>query len=106
MATETRDIATLQHGFIVNPADVLNKQATRFTPAGTALNHTHYVEPTLINRGDQVRIQSGKPGMLITSKGIAMSDGIKGQKIRVKNVSSKRVIQGTVINPGVVTVYF
>ena len=106
VTTETRDIATLQQGYIIDPEDVINKQATRSVSAGTALNRTHYAEPTLIKRGDQVKIQSGRAGLLITSKGVAMMSGIKGQQIRVKNAASKRVIQATVVNPGVVTVYF
>lgn len=106
LRTETRDIASLQQGYIIDPADVVNKQATRSVAAGSALNRTHYTEPTLIKRGDQVSIQSGKAGLLITTKGVAMMNGTKGQQIRVKNVTSRRVIKATVVNPGVVTVYF
>ncbi|MDD2760940.1 MAG: flagellar basal body P-ring formation chaperone FlgA [Methylomonas sp.] len=106
LTTEIRDIATLQHGYTINPEDVINKQVTRILAAGTALNSNHYAEPTLVNRGDQVSIQSGKPGLLIATKGIAMSNGIKGQKISVKNIRSQRVIQATVVTSGVVTVYF
>jgi flagella basal body P-ring formation protein FlgA len=36
--------------------------------------------------------------------GKAMSDGTKGKRIRVKNNSSKRIIEATVTAPGVVTV--
>lgn len=103
---ETRDIATLQQGYISNPDEVLHKQATRFAPPGTVLNRSHYTEPTLVRRGERVNIQSGKSGFLITATGIAMLDGSKGQKISVKNASSQRVIQAMVINPGVVTVDF
>lgn len=106
LTTETRDIATLAQGFIVDPQDVINKQATRSVSPGTALNTTHFTEPTLIRRGEQVSIQSGKAGLLITTKGVAMMNGVRGQQIRVKNVASKRMIKATVVHPGVVTVYF
>lgn len=106
ITTETRDVATLAQGFIIDPQDVINKQATRSVSAGTALNTTHYTEPTLIKRGEQVSIQSGRAGLLITTKGVAMMSGVKGQQIRVKNVTSKRVIKATVVHPGLVTVYF
>lgn len=100
------DVATLPQGYITNPGEVLNKQAARSVAAGTALNRNHYIEPDLIKRGDRVRIQTGKPGLLITSKGVAMAGGVKGQRIRVKNLTSKKVIQATVEKPGLVTVYF
>lgn len=106
LSSENRDVGALQQGYVLNPEDVINKQITRPVAAGTALNRTHYAEPTLIKRGDQVNIQSGRAGLLITSKGIAMMNGIKGQQITVKNATSQRVIQATVENPGVVSVYF
>lgn len=105
-STETKDTATLLKGYLTNPEDVIDMQATRFVPAGSVLYRIHYTEPTIIKRGERVSIQSGKPGMLITSTGVAMTDGTKGQQINVKNVSSKRVIQATVINPGLVNVHF
>jgi len=106
LSAETRDVATLQQGYLVAPADVLDKQAPRSLSAGTVLTRNHYAEPTLIKRGERVSIQSGRAGLLITSKGVAMMNGAQGQQIRVKNVSSQRVIQATVTRPGVVTVYF
>ncbi len=106
LATETRDISTLQHGYASDLSSVVNKQITRPVPAGSVLYSTYYAEPMLIKRGERVSIQSGKPGLVITSTGVAMMDGVKGQKISVKNVSSSRVIQGTVMNPGLVNVYF
>ncbi|QPK61911.1 flagellar basal body P-ring formation protein FlgA [Methylomonas sp. LL1] len=103
---ETRDTATLQQGYISNLEEVINKQTTRFIPAGSVLTRMHYAEPTLIRRGERVNIQSGKAGLMITTAGIAMADGIKGQQISIKNASSKRIIQATVINPGLVSVSF
>ena len=105
-SVETRDTSTLQQGYLTDPNDIINKQATRFVPVGSVLYRFHYREPTLVKRGERVNIQSGKPGLLITSAGIAMTDGIKGQQISVKNASSQRVIQATVINSGLVSVYF
>lgn len=106
ISTEIRDISTLQQGYLIEPKEIINKQATRFIPSGSVLYRMHYTEPTLIKRGERVNIQSGRPGLLITSTGEAMMDGIKGQQIRVKNVSSNRVIQATVTASNVVTVNF
>ena len=106
LISDTRDVAMLQQGYLTDPEDVVNKQATRSIPAGTVLNRQHYTEPTLVKRGQHVSIQSSNVGFLISAKGIAMMDGCKGEQIRVKNISSKRVIQATIANPGVVTVNF
>jgi len=106
LRTESRDIATLQQGYLTDPDDIADKQAIRILAPGTVLTRQHFTEPTLIKRGQRVSIQSGKAGFMISATGVAMTDGSKGQRISVKNISSKRVIQATVENPGVVTVYF
>jgi flagella basal body P-ring formation protein FlgA len=103
---ETRDTSTLQQGYITDPQDILGKQAIRFMPAGSVVYSAFVSEPTMVRRGERVSIQSGKPGLLITSTGVALMDGIKGQKISVKNASSHRVIQATVVASDVVTVIF
>jgi flagella basal body P-ring formation protein FlgA len=44
--------------------------------------------------------------LIITAPGIAISDGVEGQQIPVKNASSQRVIHATVVAPGQVIVQF
>lgn len=106
LTLERRDVGSLQQGYLSNPNDVINKQIVRNIPAGTVLTRSHYSETALVKRGEQVRIQSEKAGLLITAPGVAMMDGVKGQQIRVKNASSQRIVQAVVINPGVVTVSY
>jgi len=106
LTLETRDTSTLQQGYLSDAKEILGKQATRFIPSGSVLYKMHYSEPTLVKRGERVSIQSGKPGLVITSTGVAMMDGTRGQQISVKNASSQRVIQATVVNPGLVNVFF
>lgn len=103
---EMRDIGSLQQGYLSNLEDVVGKQASRAIPEGSVLNRLHYAEPALVKRGERVNIQSARAGMLISALGTAMADGVKGQKINVKNLSSQRVIQATVVETGQVSVYF
>lgn len=106
LGVETRDTGLLQQGYLVDPEEIANKQAVRNIPAGSVLNRQHYADLTLVKRGERVTIQSAKVGMLISAVGTAMADGAKGQKINVKNMSSQRVIQATVVDAGQVSVYF
>ncbi len=106
IVTETRDIATLQQGYVLDPAEVINKQASRNLAAGSVLNKLSYEELILIKRGERVNIQSGKAGLLISATGTALTDGAKGERISVKNITSQRVIQGIVVDPGLVSVPF
>lgn len=106
LVTETRDIATLQQGYLLDPSEVVNKQASRNLAAGSVLNKLSYEELILIKRGERVNIQSGKAGLLISATGTALMDGAKGKRISVKNVTSQRVIQAVVVDPGLVSVPF
>lgn len=106
LSMETRDTGLLQQGYVTEVDEIVNKQAARNIPAGSVLGRHHYVDPTLVKRGERVTIQSAKAGMLISAVGTAMADGSRGQKINVKNMSSQRVIQATVVEAGQVSVYF
>ncbi len=105
LAYEKRDVSRLHQGYILNPEQIINKQAKRNISAGIAITRHYFTEPKLIKRGEIVNIQAKLPNCHISMAGIAMMDGRKGQYIRVKNIKSKRIIQATVEKPGQVSVY-
>ena len=102
--SERRDVSGLREDYFTLIEQVENKQASRALAAGTLLSLKNVSEPLLIKRGDRVDIRSTSSGLAITMSGIAVSDGIKGQRINVKNQSSGRIINATVIDVGVVSV--
>ena len=104
LAVEKRDVSKLRGDFITQPEQVENKQAAHNTPAGAILGSRSFVEPRLIKRGDKIIITSMQPAFAIRMNGVAMMDGIKGQSIRIKNENSGRIINATVIEPGLVSV--
>ena len=103
---ESREVSSLQQGYLVDPATIVNKQAARNLAIGTVLNPSSYADLTLVKRGERVNIQLGKAGMSISSAGTALMNGAKGDRISVKNSSSQRVIQAVVIDAGLVSVNF
>ncbi|MGO1297183.1 MAG: flagellar basal body P-ring formation chaperone FlgA [Vibrio sp.] len=60
----------------------------------------------IICRNDTVIIHAGSGGMSITTKGTALSDGILGEQIKVKNNKSNRIIDAKVSGVGKVLVQF
>lgn len=100
-----RNLADLRRGYLLEPEGVVNKEAKYNLARGTAVNLSIFVEPTVVQRGDKVFIEAKTPSFAISMQGIALSDGKKGENIRVKNVDSKRVIQATVVKSGYVSVY-
>lgn len=106
LTTVKRDTAKLRNGYFKRIDLVENKQAKRNLAAGTALNRGLVTEPTLIKRGERIIISASAPNFDIRMQGLALMDGIKGQAIRVKNVSSGRTIAAKVVKAGLVSVVY
>lgn len=104
LAIEKRDVSKLRGDFVTQAEQVENKQAARYAPIGTVLNLRSFIEPNLIKRRDKIIISSMQPAFAIQMNGVAMMDGAKGQLIRIKNESSGRIINATVVEPGLVLV--
>lgn len=60
----------------------------------------------VVCRNESVTIRAVKSGMTITTKGVALTDGIHGEQIRVKNSKSNRIIEGRVTGLSEVTIIF
>ena len=106
LTIEKREVSKLRDDFVTQIEQVENKQASRQLETGTIISLRNLVEPKLIKRGDNVIITTTKPDFSIRMSGVAMMDGTKGQLIRVKNQNSGRIINATVVEPGVVAVNY
>lgn len=104
LSSAKRDVSKLRGNFISQIEQVENKQAARYTPAGTVLGLKSFIEPNLIKRGDKIIISAIQPTFTIRMNGVAMMDGGQGQLIRIKNENSGRIISATVIESGLVSV--
>ncbi|WP_342752128.1 flagellar basal body P-ring formation chaperone FlgA [Vibrio sp. JC009] len=60
----------------------------------------------VVCRNEKVVIKAVKGEMTITTKGTALTDGSRGEQIRVKNDKSKRIVEGIVTGVAEITVYF
>lgn len=103
---EKRDIAHLRQGYFTDLNEVINKEAYRNLNLGMVINKTSITEPKLIKRREKVKIKARSANLEISSTGIALMDGVKGQTIKVKNLRSKQIIQAIVVKSGQVEVPF
>ena len=60
--------------------------------------------PRMVRRGESVTILSEAGGIQVRMNGEALADGIMGKVVRVRNASSKRIIEGEVIAKGTIKV--
>ncbi len=86
--------------------EVLGKTARRNLTAGAILSMGFLTNPKTVERGQQVTLIAHANGMKIRMQGAALMDGFEGQRIRVRNISSNRIVEGTVVSAGLVKINF
>lgn len=101
---ERRDVARIAGAALSDPADAVGKTARRLLPAGTLLSASDLESPRLVRRGDMVSLVTRAGGIEVRTTGKALQDAGQNERVSVENVSSHRVIQGTVDASGSVVV--
>jgi flagella basal body P-ring formation protein FlgA len=99
-----RWVRTLSLRSVSDPQDVIGKRLTVNIGPDREIKQSMVSEPILIKRGEMVRIVLDGGQMAISTTGTAEEDGAEGQKIRVKNTSSQKVITAEVVRRGTVKV--
>jgi len=85
-------------------AQIIGKELRADAQEGDMLRGRDLLPPRLVLRGSLVTIKIETPLMRITARGKALEDGAKGDVVRIANMQSKRVIEGTVEEAGVVRI--
>lgn len=88
----------------VTKDDLIGKSVKAPVAPGAVLGASMVHQPPMIRRGETVKILAVSSGMVIAMTGEALSNGAKGESIRVRNPSLKRILKGTVAGPGLVEV--
>ena len=101
---QQRDVAQLPFGYFDSAAGVLGYELRRALTAGSVLTPNDAQPPRLVRRGEMVTLVSRSGGLEVRAGGTAMGDGAQGARVRVRNNSSRRVVEGVVTAAGVVEV--
>ncbi|MDX1250719.1 MAG: flagellar basal body P-ring formation protein FlgA [Gammaproteobacteria bacterium] len=99
-----RDVAALPEGHFSTPEQIVGRIAKRPVTAGSPYTPAMLEAPRLVRKGDLVTLLAEIAGVNVRMTGKALADGAAGTSIQVSNLSSQRVIEGTVIAEGVVKV--
>jgi flagella basal body P-ring formation protein FlgA len=82
---------------VIQRADIVGQSARRSLPSGMPVRDGDLEAPTLVRRGALVTMEIKTPMMRLTARGKALDSGTLGETVRIRNIQSKRVIQGTVV---------
>lgn len=102
---EKRDLAKLDDPFTTTD-QLIGLEAARTITVGAVLDHDNISAPAIVQGGQMVTIVARKGPMQLTTKGLAKESGRRGEMIRVKNISSNKMIYCRVDRPGIVSVEF
>ncbi len=114
----------LQRGEEITPADItfndldisriadaitskeafLGKKLRSSLRAGQPLRAAMLATIPVIVKGDPVKITIRSGSMLLTATGLALTDGVNNQTIRVRNSNSNKVLRAQVTGPGTVEI--
>jgi flagella basal body P-ring formation protein FlgA len=99
-----RDLATLHRGYLNDLSQAIGRVLRRDVPADEALNPGALGPVTVVERGAKVSIVAAGPMMDVRMRGIALAAGGLGERIRVRNQSSRRELEAVVVDAGTVEV--
>ncbi len=96
ISTAQRDAARIAGAVLADPNAAIGRIARRPLQAGTLLSSNDLVTQRLIKRGDNVALVSRRGSVEVRIAGRAMGDAGENERISVENLSSRRIVQGTV----------
>ncbi len=98
------NLAKLPQGYFHEVSEVVGMLLRRNLAAGQPLTPTMLKARRLIERGQRVTVLAGGNGLEVRVPGEALSHGARGDRIRVRNLSSRRIVEGVVTDSGTVRV--
>ena len=98
------DTGRLTRDYYTRPAAVVGHTLKRSAAGGTVLTSALVEEPPVIRRGQRVSLVSGATGIAVRAPGEALADARPGQLVRVRNLSSGKIVEGVAQASGSVKV--
>lgn len=94
---ERRNVADLARAWYTEPKQLLGLETRQAIRAGEVFSPQLLISPRLIHRGQELILFATSGTMTVTMKGQALEDGAEGDIIRVRNLSSERIVEGRVV---------
>jgi flagella basal body P-ring formation protein FlgA len=101
---QVRRVPGLATVFVNDVASLKGHRLKRSLPVGTALTVDMLQPDVLVRRGQQVTLIAANGPVQIRAQGEALTEGALDERVRVRNVSSLKIVEGVVESSGVVRV--
>ena len=71
---------------------------------GEVVRLSNMAPPLLVAKGDHVKITAAAGQLSVSTNGIALTKGRKGEQIRVRNIGSEKILRARITGQGRVNV--
>jgi flagellar basal body P-ring formation protein FlgA len=102
---EVVNVSLIRQELITTAEAAIGLEVKRNISQGAPLIRANTQPPMAIKRGEIVTIATTAGAIVVNTTGSALNDGRLGQKIRVRNSQSNRVITGLVVAEGKVQIH-
>ncbi|HHT0592690.1 TPA: flagellar basal body P-ring formation chaperone FlgA [Legionella anisa] len=90
------DVQRLNHGYFTKKDLLIGQICKQNIPPNSPLNPHNIEAAKLINKGEHVSIVASDNNLTISMDGIALEEGSLGETIKVRNLSSKKIIEAQI----------
>lgn len=98
LSLATVDANQARRQYYTDPKELVGMAATQPLQSGQLITRHNLGINAVVDRGDMVSIRAGKRGFVVDSTGEVQGRAGVGQRVRVKNTRSGKVIQAVVVD--------
>jgi len=96
---EERDVSSMIGGYLSSPEELVGQRLKHQLIAGRVITPSMLQADLMIRRGQSVTIRVRSDSLNIRMSGKALTDGAANQRIKVENLTSRRIVEGLVRSP-------
>jgi flagellar basal body P-ring formation protein FlgA len=104
ISLQKMNINRLMSGYFDDIEQLKGKILTKNLSKGAVLTQHHVKLVTAIKRGQRVTVIAKNSVIEVRMEGTALTKGAIGDRIKVKNLKTKRIVEGTIINKHLISV--
>ena len=104
ISLEKLNVNRLSSGYFSDINQVKGKILTQSLSKGAVLTNNHIKLPMAVNRGQLVTLIAKNSVIEVRAEGKAMSKGAVGERIKVKNMKTQRIVEGVIIDKYLINV--
>ncbi len=104
VSLQKMNIARLKNGYFTETPALAGLEARRSLPAGTVLTPRNLQPRLLVKSGQHVTLVLNYRGLQVKSTGRALQSARMGQRVRVRNSQTQKIVEGVVSGVGLVKI--